>query len=164
MNLSIILSRLGLSASLTQDLTLLIVVVLASFLFGIFIGRSRLISVLLNIYISVALLGVIPKSYLLGYTNQLLAFAILVIGLTILEKRMFDLSISSSGSGMWRIFVMSFLEIMLVVSIVMAILPKKMALDYVSRTYYAYLIADPMRLVWMAAPVIFLFFIQKRIK
>ena len=39
MNLTTILSSLGISTRFTQDITLLIVVVLLSFIFGIFIGN-----------------------------------------------------------------------------------------------------------------------------
>lgn len=165
MNLSSILPKLGLSAGMTQDFTLLIVLVLASFLFGIFIGRSRLISVLLNTYISVALVSVIPTAYLADYSNKVIVFLILVVGLTILGKRMFDLSISGAGSGfMWRVFVMSFLEIILLISIILTLIPKKVALGYVSASSYGYLATDPMKLILMAAPLLFLFFIQKRVR
>jgi len=163
MNLASILSKLGLAASLTQDITLLIVVVLASFLFGIFIGRARLVSVLINTYIAFALVVVIPASYLTDYTYKLLAFLVLVVILTLWGKRIFDVSFSGVGSGfMWKIFALSFLEVVLILSIVVSLIPKKEALAYVSTSSFGYLVADPMKLVWMAAPLIFLFFVQRK--
>jgi hypothetical protein len=163
MNLASILPKLGLAASMTQDITLLIVIILASFLFGIFIGRSRLVAVLLNAYVAFAIVSVIPASYLTSYTYKLLVLLILIVALTLWGKRLFEVSISGIGSGfMWKIFALSFLEVVMILSMVISIIPKKEALIYVSLSSYGYLIADPMKLIWMAAPLVFLMIIQKR--
>lgn len=149
---------------MTQDFTLLLILILASFLVGIFIGKTRLIAVLINAYIAAALMGVIPSSYLHG-NNEVLIFLILVVGLTIIGKNLFEIYISGAGSGfMWRVFAMSFLEVVMILSIILTLLPKKTALTYVSSTSYGYLAEDPMKFVWMAAPLAFLFFIQKKIR
>lgn len=165
MNLSAILPKIGLNAGLTQDITLLVVIVLASFLFGIFIGKTRMISVLINTYISFAIINVVPSKYLSDSFNKVLVFLILLILLTIVGKKILDIAISGMGSGfMWRIFAMSFLEIVLLLSIILDLLPKKTALGYISPSSYEYLTGDTMRLIWMAAPLIFLFMIQKRLR
>ena len=155
---------MGLAASLTQDITLLLVVVLASFLLGVFVGRSKLVSILVNTYISFALVSVIPAAYLaVNYTYKLLALLILIVALTIWGKRIFEISFSGVGSGfMWKIFVISFLEVVLILSMVVSMMPKKEALSYVSLSSYGYLITDPMRLVWTAVPLLFLLFVQRR--
>jgi hypothetical protein len=163
MNLATILSKLGISASLTQDVTLLIVIALASFLFAIFIGKSRLAAVLVGSYISFALVSVIPESWLAGTGYNFLVFLIIVVAVTLWGKKIIDISIGGIGSGfMWKIFVMSFLEVVMILSIVLSLIPKKDALIYVSSSSYGYFIDDPMRLIWMAAPLIFLFFVQRK--
>lgn len=163
MNLSSILSKVGLSTSLTQDITLLLVIVLASFLFGVFIGRSRLMAVLLNIYISFAAVSAIPVEYLTDSSYKILAFLILLVFLSIWGKKIIEVTMGNVGSGfMWKIFTLSFLEVVLILSVVLSFTPRKSALQYVSASSYGYLVDDPMRLVWMAAPLLFMFFIHSR--
>jgi hypothetical protein len=158
-----LLSKLGISTGMSQDIMLLFVLVFISFLFGMFIGRHKLIAVLVNIYVSYALVNVIPANFFSDPTYRALVFLILIVGLTLLGKRMFDIYISGAGSGfLWRIFAMSFLEVVLLLSIVISLLPKKEALSYVSASSYGYLATDPMKLIWMIAPLVFMFFVQRR--
>lgn len=163
MNLSSILPKLGLAASLTQDVTLLIVIVLASFLLGVFIGKSRLIAVLVYAYISAALVFVAPAQYFTDYTYKLLAFLIIIIIGTIWGRRIIDIGTAGFGLGtMWKVFVLSFLEIILILSVILSLMPKRDALTYISVSSYGYLVTDPMKLVWMAAPLVFLFLVARR--
>jgi hypothetical protein len=162
MNLASILNKLGLATSLTQDVTLLIVIALASFLFAIFIGKSKLAAVLVGSYISFALISVIPADYL-GSGYKFLAYLAIVAALTVWGGKMIDISIGGVGSGfMWKIFMMSFLEVVMILSVVLSLLSKKEALMYISSSSYGYLVNDPMRLIWMAAPLLFLLFVQKK--
>lgn len=163
MNLSSILPKLGLAASLTQDVTLLIVVILASFLFGVFISKSRLAAVLIYAYVAFALVSVTPSVYLADYTYKILAFLIVIVIGTIWTRRIIDVGTAGLGPGtMWKVFVLSFLEVVLILSVVISLMPKRDALAYISVTSYGYLATDPMKLAWMAAPLLFLFLTQRR--
>lgn len=164
MNLSLLFSKLGISTSLSQDITLFSVIALISFVFGMFIGRYKLITVLINIYVSLALISAVPDKYFTDYTYKLILFYVLVVALTIISKRLFEIYISGSGSGfLWRVFAMSFLEVMMLASITITLLPKKVALDYVSPASFDYLATDLARLFWMVLPLIFMFIIHKRL-
>ena len=164
MNLSHIFVQLGFSQKTTLDLTLLLVIVLISFLFGMFIGRYRLITVLINIYVSIAIINAVSVKLLPDYSNRLLLFLGSILVLTILGKKMFELPISGGGKGfLWRVFAMSFLEIMLVLSTVLTIVPKKVALEYISPNAYDYLALNNAPLFWMLLPLIFMFLINKKI-
>lgn len=164
MNLSLLFSKLGISASLSQDITLFAIIALISFVFGMFIGRYKLITVLINIYVSLALVAAVPEKYFTDYTYQLILFYVLVTALTLVSKRLFEIYISGSGSGfLWRVFAMSFLEVMMLLSITLTLIPKKIALEYVSPTSFDYLATDLAKLVWLAVPLIFMFIIHKRL-
>jgi hypothetical protein len=164
MNLDLLLSNLGVSKAFTQDVSLLIIIALISFVFGTFIGRHRLITILINIYVAVSLLSVIPKNTFGSYTYELLAFLAIVVGMTFLGKKLFEINISGAGTGfLWRVFILSFLEVVLIISIIFTIIPKKDALSYVSQTAYGYLTGDWLRFIWMAAPLAFMFIIHKRL-
>jgi len=164
MNLDAILASLGLSRSLTQDVTLIIVAVLASFIFGAFIGRTKLVSVLINIYAAFAIISVTPKTLIVDDSTRLLVFLALVVGLTLAGRKLFDVYLSGAGTGfLWRIFVMSFLEIGLLTSIVFSLLPSKTALTYISASSLDYLVSGNAQLIWMAAPLVFLLLMHRRL-
>ena len=164
MNLNAIFSQLGISASMTQDVILLLVIILVSFVFGMFVGRSRLVTVLINTYVSFAILMVIPKTYLTDYNTSLLIFFALLVLLTIFGKKIFEISISGSGPDfLWRVFGVSFLEIMLLTSITLSMMPKKEALVYVSKTAYGYLASPNAQFLWMVVPLVGIFFIHKKL-
>ncbi|HRZ95717.1 MAG TPA: hypothetical protein P5262_04105 [Candidatus Moranbacteria bacterium] len=164
MNLTLLLSKLGLSMNMSQDVTLLLVVVFVSFIFGMFIGRYKLISVLINIYISLAIINAVPEKYLSEYAYKLIGFLIIVVLLTLLGKKLFEIYISGSGSGfLWRVFAMSFLEVVMLISISLSLVPKKIALEYVSPSSYGYLASENASFLWLVIPLIFMFVIHKRL-
>jgi hypothetical protein len=164
MNLSLIFSQLGLSPKITQDVMLLLVVALVSFVFGMLVGRYKLITVLVNIYVSVALLSVFPKGIFPDYFYGLALFFGVIILFTMLGKKMFEMPLSGSGKGfLWRVFAMSFLEVMLMLSVAMSLMPKKIALGYISQDAYSYLVSENFAFLWMLLPLLFMFMIHKKI-
>ncbi len=164
MNLSVIFSQMGLSAKTAQDVMLFLVIALVSFIYGMSIGRSRLITILINIYVSVALLSVFPKAILPDYTYNLILFFGVIILLTILGRKMFEIQLSGSGKGfLWRVFAMSFLEVVLMLSVALALVPKKIALGYISPNSYGYLVSENFAFLWMLLPLVFMFMIHKKI-
>lgn len=164
MDIVSILSKLGLPENLTQDIMLALFVVFVSFVYGMVIGRHRMMTALINTYVSLALVNAIPKKMFTDYDSKVLVFFILLVGLTIFSKRFFDLTLSGSGSGfLWRVFSMSFLQIALILSIVLSIIPKTVALGYVSGDALDYLVSGWAPFIWMAAPLVYMFFIYKRI-
>jgi len=158
-----ILSNLGVPTNLTQDIMLLLFVALASFIYGTLIGRWRLMTVLINIYVAFAVVTVIPTSLIADYNLKLLIFFILIIGMTFFNKRFFDISFSGSGTNyMLRVFAMSFLEIALVLSIAFSMVPRKVALGYLSINAYTYLLTGYAPLIWMALPLVYMFFMYRK--
>ena len=163
MNFSLFLSKLGLSQKLSQDVTLVLVIALISFIYGMLLGKYKIMTVLINIYVSLALISVIPAEFMMDYNSKLMLFFALVAGLTLVSKRFFDLSMSGSGSYfLLRVFLMSFLQVALVLSIIFSIVPKKIAMDYISLDAYGYLTAGWMPVIWMALPLVYMFFVYKR--
>lgn len=164
MNLSLIFSKLGISQDIAQDVTLLLTIVLASFIFGMLIGRYRIVSILINIYISFAIVTVIPEKFFEDYTLKLIFFLGIIVSLALFNRRLFEVYFTGSGSGfLWRVFAMSFLEVMLLLSITLSFLPKKIALGYVSAKAFDYLAFGTAPLIWMVIPIVFLIFVHKRL-
>jgi len=158
------LVSLGVSPQLTQDISLLVVVAILSFVFGMFIGRYKLITILINIYVAYAVTMTVPIQYFSDYLYKLIFFLAGIIILTLISKQLFEVYISGSGSGfLWRVFVMSFLEVVFLLSIILAFIPKSVALGYVSPMAYTYLATENAQLAWMIIPMAFMFFIHKRL-
>ncbi len=164
MNFNVIFSQMGFSASGMQDLIFLMIIVLGSFIFGSVIGRFRLISILINSYVALAILKAVPQGFLTTYTNSLIFFFALFIVLILAGKKLFEIRIYGSGSGfLWRVFVVSFLEIMFLTSIVLTIIPKKVALVYVSRNVYQLIASPNAYFLWLIMPLVGLFFVRKKL-
>lgn len=164
MNLSLIFSQIGLSQKIAQDVMLFLVVAFFSFVFAMLVGRYKLITVLVNVYVSFALLSVFPAKLFPDYSTQLILFFGAIAILTFFSRRMFDLPISGSGKDfLWRVFVMSFLEIALMMSVAFSIMSKKTALSYISSNAYNYLVSENAMIFWMLAPLVFMFIIHKKI-
>jgi len=164
MNITLLFSKLGLSAQMSQDVMLIIFIALVSFVYGMLLGKHKLMTVLINIYVAFSVVSVIPKAMITDYNQKILIFMGIIIVMTILDKRFFDISFSGAGSGfMLRVFVMSFLEIVLILSVIFTYTPLKIALGYIASDAYGYLVTGWFPLVWMAAPLAYMFFIYRKI-
>jgi hypothetical protein len=164
MNLTLLLSKLGLSTSLSQDLTLLLVVIFVSFIFGMFIGRYKLITILINIYVSLSIINAVPEIYFADYSYKLIGFFVLLIALTLAGKKLFEIHISGAGSGfLWRVFAMSFMEVVMLISITLSLVPERIGLEYVSLSSYNYLASENAKLFWLVAPLALMIFIHRRL-
>jgi hypothetical protein len=164
MDIASIISKLGLPVALTQDISLLLIVILASVFFGMFIGRFRLITVLINIYVTLALLAAVPKTYISGYANELIFFFVCILIFTLFGRSLFEIPISGASKGFfWRVLVLSFLEIILLLSIILSIFPKTKALGYVSPSTYDYLVSPDFHFIWLILPLVFIFIIHKKL-
>ena len=163
MQLNQIFQNLGLAKSATELITLILVILAASWVFWLFIGRFRLHNFLINTYVSFALVQIIPKD-IMSFTaySSLLLFFISIILLTLANKYLFDIHQYGSGLAIWQVFVMSFLEIMLLLSIVFSFLPDKEILKYISENYLSYFIDPWWKVLWMVLPLLFLIVVKKR--
>ena len=165
MQLNQIFQNLGLAKNVTELLTLILVLLAISGAFWLLIGRFRLHNFLINTYISFALVQVIPKDAMsFNKYSYLLLFFILITLLTLINKYLFDIHQYGSGLAIWQVFVMSFLEIMLLISIIFSFLSTKETLQYVSGNYLIYFTDPWYRALWMVMPLLFLVIVKKRNK
>jgi hypothetical protein len=165
MQLDKIFASFGLAKNVTELITLFVVLLIASTIFWLLIGRFRLHNFLINTYISFAILQVIPKDIMsFNQYSNILVFLILIVVLTLMNKYLFDIHQSGSGLAIWQVFVMSFFEVILILSILFSFLPPKEILPYISKDALTYFIDPLWRLGWMFMPLLFLIFINKRAK
>lgn len=165
-SLSTYASTLAIPKNLAGDLSLLLLFLGLSLAFGFIFGRWKLVNILINIYIVVALLGVLPQE-LLAFSPyaKVGVFLGLLFLLSTIDSRLFDVHIASAGTDFfWRLFVMSILVTGMLVSVTLAFLPKTLALSFISVAAYGYF-ASPWALIsWMVLPLLSLLFINNRLK
>jgi hypothetical protein len=153
-------------SNIAGDLSLILLFVGVSLLAGFIFGRWKLVNILINVYIAVALVGIVPQEWfsVSDYTKAGV-FLILLILLTMFDERLFDIHITSAGTDFfWRFFVTSFLVTGSVLSSVFNFLPKDLVLGWVSNDLYFY-IASPWALIfWLVVPILSLFIINTRLR
>ena len=165
MQLDKLFLKFGLASSMAELVTLVLVLLVLSTIFWLLVGRFRLHNFLINIYISLAILYVIPAEVMSSSKNTpILAFLIIVVLLTLLNKYLFDIHQSGSGLAIWQVFLMSFFEVVLLLSIIISSLPIKEVTVYISKNSLGYFIDPWWKLGWMIAPLAFLVFVRRRDK
>ncbi len=159
-------SDLSLPKTIAGDLSLFFLFVGLSLAFGFVFGRWKLVNILINVYISLAFIGVLPEALLdFSVYGKAIVFIILLVVLTTIDERLFDLHISSAGTDFfWRLFVMSILVTGMVLSVLLSFLPKSVALEFISVTAYGYFASPGALIFWMAVPLFSLLFINNRLK
>lgn len=162
MQLDKIFLNLGMAKNVAELVTLLLVLLAVSAVFWLVVGRFRLHNFLINIYISFALVQIIPKDAMSMKESSLVIFAVLLVFLTLVDKYLFDIHQYGSGLSIWQVLVMSFLEVVLLLSIIFSFLASKDILQYISKDSLAYFIDPWWRVAWMALPLVFLGFVKKR--
>ena len=144
-------STLAVPKNLAGDLSLILLFIGLSIAFGFIFGRWKLVNILINVYIVVAFLSILPKDILaFSPYAKAGAFLTLLFFLGMVDDRLFDVHITSAGTDFfWRLFVMSVLVTGMVVSVTLAFLPKALALSYISATAYGYFAAPFALIFWM---------------
>lgn len=152
--------------NIAGDLSLLLLFLGMSLVFGFVFGRWKIINILINAYIALAFVGVFPVSlFSVSVYAKAGVFIVLLIALSVVDKRLFDVHITNAGTDFfWRLFVMSILVTGMIVSILLAFLPKTVALGYISATAYGVFASPAALIFWMAVPLLLLLFINNRLK
>lgn len=165
-NITAFFSNFALPKNIAGDVSFLLFFVGASLAIGFIFGRWKIINILINAYIALAFIGVLPESWFVASVYaKAAAFIVLLIALTTIDRRLFDLHISNAGVDFfWRLLVMSIIVTGMIISILLSFLSKNVALGFISVTVYGYF-ASPWALIfWMATPLISLLFINNRLK
>lgn len=151
--------------SLAGDISFWLFFGVASLVLGLYLGRSQLINAVLYAYIAVAILGALPDqtiSFSPEY-GRLTIFVTLLVVMIVMGDYLFDIHVSNVSSDFfWRILVMSFLTVGMLLSIVFSLLPKGIVLEYVSSGTRGYFVGPWIQVVWLALPLVFLLFVNKR--
>lgn len=152
--------------NIAGDLSLILLFIGLSLLAGFVFGRWKLVNILINVYIAVAIVGVMPDSWFaISVYAKAGVFLFLLIILSLFDERLFDIHITSAGTDFfWRFFVTSFLVTGSVLSTTFSFLPKTLVLRFVTPDLYFYIASPWALLFWLAVPIITLFVINTRLR
>lgn len=157
------MKELNSSSLLTELSVIFLVLSVLSAAFWVLIGRFKLHNLLINIYISFAIMQVVSKqTEPLGKYAPGFIFLGLIVFFTIIDNSVFEIHLSGSGLKIWQVIVLSFLEAGLFVSIVGSLLFEKQIFKYVSEKTMLYFVSPWACIAWMVSPLVFLILIGKR--
>lgn len=164
MNLNHLISQFGLSLTLTQNVILIIILIALAIAYAVTIGKRKLLASLMGIYTAFALVSITPWK-IVGddYVYKLIAFLTVIIILTFFDRRFFDVGFSGFGSAFWiKVILVSLLEVILLLASILQMIPKGLALAYLSESAYGYLANGWWTLVWFSAPLVVLWLVVRR--
>lgn len=153
-----------LPTKLAGDLSFLLIFVGGSLALAFALGRTRLMSVVVFSYVALALVDVIPSSVSSAFPEgRAVLFLGLLVVLVAVGDYILDIHISNPTSTFFsRVLVMGCLGAGLVMSIALSLVSRSLALQFISPAVYGYFTDPIARIVWMAAPLVFLLFLNKR--
>lgn len=146
----------------TWDLFIVLLFFVGAFLYGLSLGRDRILVILTSIYVALAIVNTAPylSEFNLGVdvNGQSLFHVTVFLGtflvLFFLLSRAAVNSFAGDDNGRWwHSIVFSFFHVGLMLSIVLRYLPSDI-LNNISEGMRWYLISDPARFFWLVAPVV----------
>lgn len=159
-------------AAPTWDLFIWIFFVVASFLYGVSLGRDRIIVIMVGLYMALAIVGNTP--FLRDFTAQInvqgfgarfsIFVGLFVVFFFLLSRSALAdaLHVARAKSGKWiHISIYSVLHVGLLISIVLSFLPPGSAAILTAFTQHIFL-SDFGRFFWLIAPIAAMIIFQDR--
>jgi hypothetical protein len=155
----------------TWDLFIIIFFLAAVFLYGLTLGRDRVLTILISMYMALAVINTAPYLDTLRaeinvgqfFAMRVIMFLSLFVFLFFLIARSALLrSFTKDSPGSWsQVFVFSVLHVGLLTSITMSFLPKN-SLAHLAPITQSVFISDPGRLAWLILPIIAMIFMRDK--
>ncbi|MFA5051664.1 MAG: hypothetical protein WC544_01210 [Patescibacteria group bacterium] len=153
----------------TWDLFIILFFVVAAFLYGLSLGRDRIITILVSIYMSLAIVEHTPflkseafQHSINNVTSQFFVFQIsafvflfIVLFLIISRSALIKTIASSDKAGpWWQVFVFSILHVGLLVSIILSYIPKEAVDSVLAPLTRQVFTTELAQSVWIVGPVV----------
>ena len=153
----------------TWDLMVIFFFIAAGFFYGISSGKKKLIAALFSLYVSGLVFAnfsyldfvVKGRTLLEVFLFRSLTFAVLIILLALLFNRILSRDDSSGTRQWWQVFLLSFLEVGLLMSFIFQLLPAKELFTFspVVKNIFA---SSGAFFWWLTLPLVALFFISRK--
>ena len=146
------------------DIFILIFFVVTVFLYGISLGRDRIIVIMMSIYMSLAVISNAPMINNLDQPFALKSAAFIGVFMTLfflVSRTSLNKIFGNLAAGkLWQVLLFSVLHVGLLVSITLSFLPPSSTagLHHLTRTAFA---TDMARFAWIVAPILCMVFFTK---
>lgn len=154
-------------ANPSWDLFLVGFFVVGALLYGVSLGKDRIISIMVSIYMALAVVAALPDFVLNikvneNYTVQITAFiAIFVVLFFLLSRQAVLNSLAPTTQGKWwQVLLFSILHVGLLVSVTLSFMPPEMVHKFSGLTQYIFT-NDWTRFAWIIAPIIAMIFVGR---
>jgi len=156
----------------TWDLFIILFFIVAAFLYGLSLGRDRIIVILVSIYMSLAIVEHAPflnSQWLHDWINNLVnqffvfqisAFVILFIAFFLIITRsalIKTIAASDTAGPWWQVLLYSVLHVGLIVSIILSYLPSETVEEVLAPLTRQIFTTDVALSVWMIGPIVAMF-------
>jgi len=156
----------GIFSNPTWDLLLIFALIAGAFFYGISTGKRKIVSAIIHTYVAFALFTTVPIASIqniIGIEQEfvtrvgvfLLIFFLLVWFMGARASIGF-----SSASSWWQVFVMSFLQVGLLVHILLGFLPDE-KIEQLAPFTKAVLANPDFQIWWFLIPIVFLIIIRR---
>jgi len=146
------------------DLFIVLFFIIAGFLYGLSLGRDRVIVILVSIYMTLAVVNTAPfignLQANVGLTNifvlRISAFVAVFIVLFLLLARsalLQTIASSDTKGSWWQVMLFSFLHVGLLISIILSFLPSS-AVDRLAPLTQSIFTSETGRFLWIIGPII----------
>lgn len=151
-------------ASPTWDLFIILFFLIAGFLYGLSLGRDRIIVILVSIYMALAVVNTAPYignvATEIGFSQlfvlRISAFLAVFITLFFLLARsalLQTIVTSDSHGSWWQVLLFSFLHVGLLIAITLSFLPPEASKNLAPLTRRMF-VTDTARFVWILLPIV----------
>lgn len=157
-------------ATPSWDIFILLFFIVGSILYGLALGRDRIVVILIAIYISIAvvtntpMLTSLPGQLNLNNTVFQIAFfvALFIVLFFLLSRSTLLKTISGHGTpgSWWQTTVFSILQVGLLISVTLSLLPKELT-QGLSEVTKGVFLTEQGRSAWMVLPILIMIFAPK---
>lgn len=142
--------------------------VVGALLYGVSLGKDRIIAILVSIYMALAVVNALPDFVLNikvndNFTLQVTAFvSVFVILFFLLSRSAVLNSLDTSSQGKWwQVLIFSFLHVGLLVSVTLSFMPAPFVAKFSELTRFIFT-NDWTKFGWIIAPIIAMIFFGRR--
>lgn len=151
-------------ASPTWDLFIILFFLIAGFLYGLSLGRDRIIVILVSIYMALAVVNTAPYignvATEIGFSqlfvlriSAFLAVFIILFFLLARSALLQTIVTSDSHGSWWQVLLFSFLHVGLLIAITLSFLPPEASKNLAPLTRRMF-VTDTARFVWILLPIV----------
>lgn len=143
----------------TWDLFIALAFVLIAFIYGLSLGRDRIMVIMVSIYMALAVIKSAPESIVIKNVGaiQISAFVGLFLLLFFLLSRSAlhrSISFSENKGPWWQSLIFSVMHVGLLISVILSFLPKEAVEKNLSTTTLNMFVNNPAPFLWVIAPIL----------